>query len=99
MLPSLAPSECREFQRRPLRGGDDARPCRGRGQRIAEQLMQAIEQYSRERQYRLLVVDTFSFQAPEFYKKVGYEESNVVDGWPRGHRRHFFRKRLESPAP
>ena len=39
---------------------------------------------------------TFDYQAPEFYSKVGYEEYHVVEGWPRGHRRHFFRKRLGS---
>jgi hypothetical protein len=37
---------------------------------------------------------TFYYQAPGFYTRVGYEEYHVVDGWPRGHRRHFFRKRL-----
>lgn len=65
-----------------------------RGQRIAEQLMQAIEQYSRERQYRLLVVDTFSFQAPEFYKKQGFREFGVLHDHPEGHSQHYFEKRL-----
>jgi hypothetical protein len=37
---------------------------------------------------------TFDYQAPEFYRHVGYEEYHVVEGWPRDHRRHFFRKRL-----
>ena len=37
---------------------------------------------------------TFDYQAPGFYRRVGYEEYHVVEGWPRGHRRHFFRKRL-----
>ncbi|MBB5181305.1 ribosomal protein S18 acetylase RimI-like enzyme [Planomicrobium koreense] len=65
-----------------------------RGQRIAEQLMRAIEQYSRERQYRLLVVDTFSFQAPEFYIKQGFREFGVLHDHPEGHSQHYFEKRL-----
>ncbi len=67
-----------------------------RGQRIAEQLMQAIEQYAREQHYRLLVVDTFSFQAPEFYKKQGFQEFGVLHNHPEGHSQHYFEKRLES---
>ena len=35
-----------------------------------------------------------SYQAPEFYKKLGYEEYAVVEDWPRGHSKHAFRKRL-----
>jgi GNAT superfamily N-acetyltransferase len=38
-------------------------------------------------------VDTFSFQAPEFYKKLGYEEFARLD-YPPGHDRIFLRKRL-----
>lgn len=66
-----------------------------RGQRIAEQLMQTIEQYARKQQYRLLVVDTFSFQAPEFYKKQGFQEFGVLHNHPAGHSQHYFEKRLK----
>ena len=38
-------------------------------------------------------VDTFSFQAPDFYKKLGYEEFVRLD-YPPGHDRIFLRKRL-----
>lgn len=38
-------------------------------------------------------VDTFSFQAPEFYKKLGYREFARLD-YPPGHQRIFFRKQL-----
>lgn len=65
-----------------------------RGQRIAEQLMQQIEEHSRIRKYRLIVVDTFSFQAPDFYRKQGYKEYGVLEDHPKGHTRYFFEKRL-----
>src|ERR1700733_13030693 len=42
-------------------------------------------------------VDTFSFQAPGFYPKLGYEVFGELD-YPPGHRRIFFRKHLEAKA-
>lgn len=38
-------------------------------------------------------VDTFSFQAPDFYGKLGYEVFGTLD-YPPDHRRFFLRKRL-----
>jgi len=66
-----------------------------RGEGYGRQLMAAAEAEGIKRGCVLAELRTFDYQAPEFYKKVGYEEYHVVDGWPRGQRRHFFRKRLE----
>jgi GNAT superfamily N-acetyltransferase len=38
-------------------------------------------------------VDTFSFQGPEFYPKLGYREFARLD-YPPDHQRIFFRKQL-----
>lgn len=38
-------------------------------------------------------VDTFSFQAPDFYPRYGYREFARLD-YPPGHERIFFRKSL-----
>jgi GNAT superfamily N-acetyltransferase len=38
---------------------------------------------------------TFDFQAPEFYKKLGYQEFLVSEEFPRGHTRYYFRKALQ----
>jgi GNAT superfamily N-acetyltransferase len=65
-----------------------------RGEGYGRRLMGAIEAEGIKRGCVLAELRTFDYQAPEFYRKVGYEEYHVVDGWPRGHRRHFFRKRL-----
>ena len=43
-------------------------------------------------------VDTFSFQAPGFYRKLGYEVFGELD-YPPGHKRFFLRKRLTDGAP
>jgi GNAT superfamily N-acetyltransferase len=66
-----------------------------RGEGYGRQLMAAAEAEGRMRGCELAELRTFEYQAPEFYKKIGYEEYHVAEGWPRGHRRHFFRKRLD----
>jgi GNAT superfamily N-acetyltransferase len=38
-------------------------------------------------------VDTFSFQGPEFYPRLGYEVFGTLD-YPPEHKRIFFKKRL-----
>ena len=38
-------------------------------------------------------VDTFSFQAPGFYPRLGYEVFGELD-YPPGHKRIFLQKRL-----
>jgi hypothetical protein len=40
------------------------------------------------------MVDTFDFQAPGFYQKLGYVEWGVLEDFPGGHRRIYFRKDL-----
>ena len=42
-------------------------------------------------------LDTFSFQAPDFYKKLGYRVFGAID-YPPDHRRFFLQKRLVSRA-
>ncbi|WKA58818.1 GNAT family N-acetyltransferase [Planococcus shenhongbingii] len=65
-----------------------------RGRRIAEELMQQLEHYSRSQACYLMVVETFSFQAPGFYKKQGFCEFGVLENHPKGHSKHYFEKRL-----
>ena len=42
-------------------------------------------------------VETFSFQAPGFYRKLGYEPFGELD-YPPGHKRIFLHKRLAGGA-
>lgn len=65
-----------------------------RGQRVAEKLMAQAEVYARSKKYRLMVVDTFSFQAPDFYRKQGFTEFGRVSNHPEGHSQHYFEKWL-----
>ncbi len=69
-----------------------AEPLRGRG--YGRQLLEAAERYAVQRGCTRAWLTTFSFQAPEFYPKLGYEAFAVLEGHPDGHRHHFFQKRL-----
>ncbi|PHA75620.1 GNAT family N-acetyltransferase, partial [Bacillus pseudomycoides] len=58
------------------------------------QLLNEIEEIAKEKNCRLILLDSFSFQAPEFYKKHGYREFGVVEDHPKGYSQHFLEKRL-----
>jgi GNAT superfamily N-acetyltransferase len=65
---------------------------RGRG--YGARLVAAAEREAVARGCRQAVLDTHSYQAPEFYPKLGYTVCGVADDWPVGHRQYHFHKRL-----
>jgi GNAT superfamily N-acetyltransferase len=65
---------------------------RGRG--YGHLLLLAAEEEGRKRGATHAYLDTFSFQAPEFYQKHGYQVFGVLDDFPPGHRRFYFTKQL-----
>lgn len=68
---------------------------RGRG--YGAQLMNHIEGEAIKAGCVHAYLDTFSFQAPDFYKKLGYTVFGELEDFPAGHSRCFLRKRLIQP--
>ena len=61
---------------------------------LGTRLLTAAEQEARRRGCRQVLLMTFSFQAPAFYAKHGFEIMAVVEDHPRGHKNLLMRKRL-----
>jgi ribosomal protein S18 acetylase RimI-like enzyme len=65
---------------------------RGRG--YGHRLLTLAEEEGRKRGATNAYLDTFSFQAPEFYKKYGYQVFGELQNFPPGHQRYYLTKQL-----
>jgi GNAT superfamily N-acetyltransferase len=65
---------------------------RGRG--YGEELLGRAEAEALARGCRRVVLDTFSFQAPQLYRKRGYEVFGSLAGFPDQHTRYYLTKTL-----
>lgn len=72
-------------------------PARYRGQGVGTQLMQFAEAIAWKQGCRKAWVDTFSFQAPRFYEKLGYQRFGELPDYPPGATRFFYWKHLTAP--
>src|SRR4030088_3350567 len=73
-----------------------------RGKGIGRELLNQIEQLAAGRGCDNVHLDTFDFQAREFYQKQGYEIFGTLDDYSNGHQRFYLKKRLDpisSPNP
>ena len=57
-------------------------------------LLEAGEALGRERGCAHAFLFTYSFQAPDFYRALGYREFAALEDFPAGAQRLFFRKDL-----
>lgn len=67
---------------------------RQRGTGIGTKLMRAAENEARSRGCKYVFVDTFEFQAPGFYRKLGYTDVFALREYPYTGARYYFTKEL-----
>ena len=65
-----------------------------RGKGIGKSLIKAAEEEARKRGCSNSTLDTFTFQAPEFYENLGYEICGKIENFPKGRTRFFYSKKL-----
>ncbi|RST14396.1 N-acetyltransferase [Streptomyces sp. WAC05374] len=71
-----------------------------RGTGLGTRLMRAAEEEARRRGCDRMIVSSFSFQAPDFYRRLGYVETGCSEGIPGGNVDvHFFKSLDPSAGP
>ena len=65
-----------------------------RGNGFGYNLLHQFEHIAKQRECKFIDLDTFNFQAPEFYRKNGYNELFVIRGIANGTEKYFFKKTL-----
>src|SRR5262249_37532045 len=65
-----------------------------RAWRVGRAVLAAAEGGGRARGCRQVVLETHSLQAPNFYRKHGYEIVSAYENYPAGHRKYHLRKHL-----
>ena len=66
-----------------------------RGRRIGEKLLTMLENEAKLKGAKLVHLDTFDFQAKDFYLKQGYEIFGKLEDCPKNHCRYYMKKALQ----
>ena len=65
-----------------------------RGDGLGAALLRRVEEEGRRQGARRVLLNTFSFQAPGFYEKQGYEIFGTLTNAPKGHTHYYMKKTL-----
>jgi len=74
-------------------------PEQARGRDIGSRLIAEAEAFARREGCVGVWLNTYSFQAPGFYRKHGYRVFGTLGDYPKGKKLFFFRKTLDSGPP
>lgn len=61
---------------------------------LGSKLLKEVERIAKENGCKLMHLDTFDFQAKDFYLKHGFEIFGVLDDCPEEHKRYYLKKKL-----
>ena len=67
-----------------------------RGSGLGGRLMREAEKRARRAGKDLIFLNTYSFQAPAFYRKLGFRSFGRIRNYPRGENRIFLVKTLKT---
>ena len=62
---------------------------------VGRRLMRRAEAIARRAGKQLIFLNSYSFQAPGFYRKLGFRSFGRIRDYPRGESRIFFVKKLD----
>lgn len=65
-----------------------------RGNGIGKLLLESVEAIAKEKGITMIHLDTFEFQAKDFYEKHGYQVFGVLEGYPNDIKRYYLKKDL-----
>lgn len=66
-----------------------------RKQGYGTRLLDEAEKIAKSKECTFIKLNTFSFQAPEFYKKYGYKEIAIIENAPLGINHYYYKKDLK----
>ena len=66
-----------------------------RGKGLGAKLLAEVENTAKEKGCYLIHLDTFDFQAKEFYEKQGYKVFGTLEDCPKEHCRYYLKKKLQ----
>jgi GNAT superfamily N-acetyltransferase len=67
-----------------------------RNKGVGTMILQYVEEIAKEKGAEISMLDTFDFQAEGFYLKNGYKPIGEIKGFPKGHRRIYFEKKIKN---
>lgn len=65
-----------------------------RGQGYGRKLLESAEQEAILRGCKVILIASYSFEAPAFYQKCGYEIAYQLNDFPPGYQQYYLIKRL-----